>query len=330
MRRVLCCVVGFAAALAPTSLFAIQIDPTPLWTATPAGSSCYYLNDNLDGASVLFGQISFGARQYGVDGNEIHSLSMSGLLPHNDAKCLLRLGDYYYVTDGDGGGIGRFDATGANAWSADSFQSPINPGGTGPESIVTDGTLIYANDDVVRNRVHAYTVGTDPFSLTEAWSVNLPDGGRVRGLTYDVDSGLLYMHNGGVAGSTTFYAVDPDTHTAHAMGSHNEGELVAGGLVYQALRYGNEILVFGTSDNMTAYALSSDTTIGASTSQVNLGVGDIYGAAIYGNTLFVGAGSKITAFAIVPEPGSALLLVLGSASLFCWPWRRRRRGRLQA
>lgn len=235
------------------------------------------------------------------------------------------MGDYYYITNQDGG-IGRFDATGANAWTGTNFQPVINPGSTSPESIVTDGTLIYANDDGTQNRIHAYTVGTGPFSLTEAWNVDLPGGGRVRGLSYDPGSGLLYMHNGGDGSSTTLYAVDPATQNVYSMGSHVEGNTA-----HQVLRRGNELLVFGRSDNMTAYKLLDDTTIGAMTSQVDLGVGDIYGAAILGNRIIVAsAGSKLSAFQIVPEPGSMLLLAFGAAGFLCWPRRHRRRGRSQA
>ncbi|MDY0169463.1 MAG: PEP-CTERM sorting domain-containing protein [Thermoguttaceae bacterium] len=286
----------------------------------PSGSNCYYLNNNLDGGSVLVGQINFGGRRFDRYGNELNALSMSGLMPTTGAKSLLRSGDYYYITNQDGG-IGRFDATGADAWSAASFQGPLDPGGIAAESIVTDGTLIYTNDDAVRYRIHAFTV-SDPFDLTEAWSVDLPDEGRVRGLSYHADSGYLYMHNGGAgAAQTTLYAVDTATQTVYSMGSHDEG-----GITHQVLRRGNELLVFGYSDNMTAYKLLDDTTIGAQTSQVDLGVGDIYGAAILGNRIIVAsAGSKLSAFQIVPEPGSMLLLAFGAAGLLCWPRRRARR-----
>ena len=322
MRRVLRCAVGFVALLIPASAFAIAIDPTPLWTVSPSGFNCYYLNNNLDGASVLVGQIGFGARQYDTAGNELESLSlMGGLLPtENGAKCLLRLGDYYYVTDGNAGGIARFDAKEPNRWTVGSLQSAINPGGTGPEAIVTDGTYIYANDDGAKNRIHAYSVSTTPFGLTEAWSVDLSGGGRVRGLTYDPDSGYLYMHNGGDGSSTSFYAVDTATQTVYEVGTHTEG-----GTAYQALRYGDELLVFGTSDNMTAYSLTDDTTLGAMTSQTGLGLGDIYGAAIYDDILFIAsAGGKLSGFQIVPEPGSMLLLILGSVWLLFRPRRHHR------
>lgn len=185
--------------------------------------------------------------------------------------------------------------------------------------------MIYTNNDYTRNRIHAFTV-SDPFGLTEAWSVDLPDGGRVRGLSCHPDSVYLYMHNGGDGSSTTLYAVDTVTQAVHSMGSHVEGNTV-----HQVLRRGNELLVFGRSDNMTAYKLVDDETIGAQTMQVDLGVGNIYGAAILGNRIIVSsAGSKLSAFPIVPEPGSMLLLAFGGAGFLCWPRRRRVRRRSHA
>jgi hypothetical protein len=308
--------------LIPFSAWAIELGAKK-WTVTlPVGSNGYYLNNNFDGPGVLIGQIQFGARQYDSSGNQLHLLATAGVMP--GAKSLLRIGNYYYISN-EVGGIARFDATGANAWSAASLVSVINPGEIGPESLATDGTYLYTNDDTTLNRIHAYTV-SDPFGLTEAWSVDLPDGGRVRGLTYDPASGYLYMHNGGANGVTynDLYAVNVSTHQAVKIGEHNENPVA-----YQALRYGNELLVFGNSDMMTAYSLPSDTSIGAMTKQLNLGLGDIYGAAIYGNTLFVTtANARLSAFDIIPEPSSLLLAGLAAAGL-CFMWRRRQRASAQ-
>ena len=326
MKRLIWWTCAFLLAFAPCRAWAILIDPTPEWTYAPGGSNFYYLNGNVDGGTVLAGQISYGGRQVDRDGNQSNSLATSGLLPNGGAKSLARIGDYYFITNQDGG-VGRFDATGPNAWNSASWAPPsppsvVDPGATSPESITTDGTWLFANSDANRDHIYGYSVAntaTD-FTLTQQWDATLPGGHRVRGLTYDADSGFLYMHNGGDSAGTTLYAIDASDGTVYDMGTHS-GEP----RVYEVLRYGDELLVFGTSDNMTVYDLANDTTIGAMTQQTNLGVGDIYGAAVHGDTLFVAhAGSSLSGFAIAPEPASVVLLISGGLALLLM-FRRRRR-----
>ena len=325
MNRMLSWMVGLSVALAPAACGWALETLQWKWTQTLTGANAYYLNNNTDNGGVLVGQISFGGRWIDRDGTELDSLATTGLLPNGGAKSLLRLGDYYYITNQDGG-IGRFDATGTDAWSGTSWApdpppSAVDPGGTAPESIVTDGTWLFANDDGSRDHIHAYSVvnAAANFILTEEWDAALPDGHRVRGLSYHPGSGYLYMHNGGDSAGTTLYAIDASDGTVTSMGTH-AGEP----LVYQVLRRGDELLVFGTSDMLSVYELTSDTTIGGLKQQIDLGLGDIYGAAIINDYLFVAsAGSKLSAFQLVPEPGSMVLMALGIGGLLLASCRRR-------
>ena len=313
MNRFLQTMCLAVVVLAPAaSAVGDSIELVEKWTVVPTpGSSVYYLNNNLDQGAVLAGQISYGVRQVNSEGTELHSLSIA-----NASKSAVRLGSYYYITGADGQGIGRLDATGAEAWNASSWVDFVNPG-PGSESIVTDGTLLFANDDNDRDRIHAYSVSKsdDSFALTEEWSVDLgTTNGRVRGLTYDAGSGFLYMSTGGVgAANTDLYAIDVSTQAFYNIGTHVEGAVT-----YQALRYGDQLLVVGQSDMLTVYDMLGDTAIDPTpVQQTDLGHGDIYGLAVYGDTLFAsGSGARLTGFAIVPEPTSVVLLGLGGLMLF--------------
>jgi len=265
------------------------------------GANPYYLNNNVDGSGVLVGQIGFGGRWIDLKGNELKTLATNTeppLLPSGGAKSLVRLGDYYYITDDNAKGIARFDATGANAWDSASWVAPLNPDGMGPESICTDGKWLFTNNDVDQNHIHAFSVTNraTSFTLTERWEVVLPDGHRVRGLSYDAGSGCLYMHNGGdgtgTGGGTTLYAIDASDGTVHKMGNH-AGEP----RVYQVLRHGDELLVFGTSGKLSVYNLTSDTRVGSLKKQFDLKLNELYGATIIGDCLFVTSnGGNLSAF----------------------------------
>jgi hypothetical protein len=276
------------------------------------GSNPYYLNNNVDGTGVLVGQIGFGGRWIDRNGKELKSLKTKTtppLLPSGGAKCLVRLGDYYFITDDNAQGIARFDATGVNAWDSDSWVAPVNPNGIGPESICTDGKWLFTNNDVDLDHVHAFSVSNkaDSFALTEQWKAVLPDDHRVRGLSYDAGSGCLYMHNGGdgaaddstssstdhqTDGGTTLYAMDASDGTVHKMGAHTDEPRV-----YQVLRHGKELLVFGTSGKMSVYDLTSNTTVGSLKRRLDLNLKEIYGAAIIGDGLFVTTnGGNLSAF----------------------------------
>lgn len=274
------------------------------------GSNPYYLNNNLDGNGVLVGQIGFGGRWIDRKGKELRSLATKTtppLLPSGGAKCLVRWGDYYFITDNDAKGIARFDADGAGAWDAASWVAPVNPDGIGPESICTDGKWLFTNNDIDQNHVHAFSVTNEDasFTLTEEWKTVLPDGHRVRGISYHAESGCLYMHNGGDGtyadtGGTTLYAVDASDGTHHKMGTHADEPRV-----YQVLRHGKELLVFGTSGKLSVYDLTADTTVGSLKRQIDLKLGDLYGAAIIDDCLYVTSkDGKLSSFRLGPKQGS--------------------------
>lgn len=170
------------------------------------------------------------------------------------------------------------------------FRTLLAAEGVGRESIVTDGKLLFTNNEVDRDQIHAFSVTneTDLFTVIERWKAVLPDGHRVRGLSYHAASGLLYMHNGGdgtgegTDGGATLYAVRASDGSVHRMGAH-----AARPRVYQVLRHGDELLVFGTSGRLFVYEMTSDTTVGPMKQRFNMGLGELYGAAILDDQLFV-------------------------------------------
>ncbi len=76
------------------------------------------------------------------------------------------------------------------------------------------------------------------------------------------------------------------------MGTHTDEPRV-----YQVLRHGKELLVFGTSGKMSVYDLTSDTTVGSLKRRIDLNLKELYGAAIIGDGLFVTTnGGNLSAF----------------------------------
>ncbi|MEA1951494.1 MAG: hypothetical protein U9N87_08920 [Planctomycetota bacterium] len=315
MNRVMLWVCVLAVALSPAaSAWAIGT-PKLKWTHTKTtGSNHYYLNGNVDNGGVLDGQIGYGARWIDTYGYQRQHLSTTSFFTTGTkgAKATVRLGDYYFVASADKDGIGRFNAIDNvadntfDAWSTASLVGPLNPPGIGlggTESIVTDGTLLYMNDDSVQNAIHAYSVvntGSD-FTLTREWTAMLPAGGRVRGLYCHAASGYLYMHNGGDGADgnnadNKIYAISTGAEggTVTEVGTHDSGK------EYQVIRAKRQLLVAGTDGKVTVYKMTSNTSIEPTPeASYDLELGAIYGLAVIDGTLMVtSSGGKISAFDI--------------------------------
>ena len=213
------------------------------------GSSMYYANNSKSAnCNFLVGGSSMPYELSKTDGSVVNNY------PALPAKSTLQLGSYIYFTHNDGGGIARLDA--ASWGNVVNWINPTNSAGTDTkaESICTDGTLIFGNDDNDRTNLHAWAVSNTAgdFSLTWQWTASLPAGGRVRGLCYA--NGYLYASTGGAGADRNIYAINVSDQTVTAVGV-SVPDLTT---VYGVIRSGD--LLMGISyDNLYVWDMTSDT-----------------------------------------------------------------------
>lgn len=271
--------------------------PVKDWTESGAGTGGnIYYGGGVYGGNFFTGQIDYGPMEWSTTQTGGTALVHSYDTAQDGAKSAATVGGYIFYTYDDGG-VYRLnnDWTGATARVGDVS-----------ESITTDGTYLYTNDDTTRGTIHKYTIANDAgsFTLTENYAA-ASGATRVRGLSYY--AGKLYAVD---YSGTGIYEIDAATGASTQIGTH-----YSSGTGYQAVRYNNELLVVGLDDCVTVYDFVGG-VLGAGTAY-NLGLGDLYGVGIAdGGAGFwvTSTGSQISYFTI-PEPMTMVLLGLGSAAL---------------
>ncbi|MDJ1169904.1 Ig-like domain-containing protein [Roseofilum sp. BLCC_M154] len=299
---------------------------TAQWTVnTPIGNNNHYLNNNFSAAgNPLAGTIDGGPVEYrAADGTVVNSYNNNIPTLLDGAKSALEFGSYIFFTGDNAQGIRRID----NDWSSNvtGYQATAEQ----TESITTDGTYIYGNNDVNRDQIIQWSVTNNPgdFSLTQQWAQDVGTGGRFRGISYfDHGSGndYIYASDGGASGTgDKIWAFDADTGNATAVNFNGTDITVPGtDLVYQAIVHevgGRKLLMAATTSELHVWdMLSPTTTISATPTETYtiagpnpnqlrdssanpLGAGFL-GASATGSQLFLGHGSQVLAYELAATP----------------------------
>ncbi|MDJ1183967.1 Calx-beta domain-containing protein [Roseofilum casamattae] len=294
---------------------------TAQWTVnTPLGNNNFYLNNNFSSAgNPLAGAIDGGPVEYQAsNGTTVNSYNNGT----DGAKSALELGIYIFFAGDDTQGIRRID----NDWSSNltGYQGTAEQ----TESITTDGTSIYGNNDVNRDQIIKWSVtnNTGSFSLAQQWAQDVGTGGRFRGISYfDHGSGddYIYASDGGTNGaSDKVWAFDADTGSATAVNFGGTDITVPGtDLVYQAIAHeydGRTTLIAVTTNEVHVWDLNTPTTVSSlapqetytlssgsnqllNTSATALS-GNFYGAGAKNNQFFLLHGSQVSAYELAPTP----------------------------
>jgi len=314
-----------AGALAAyESVFALIDNTTAQWTVTTSlGNNNHYLNNNFSAAgNPLTGTIDGGPIEYRAsDGAVVNSYSNGP----DGAKSALELGSYIFFTGDDAQGIRRID----NNWSSNltTYQAT----GEQTESITTDGTFIYGNDDVNRDRIIKWSVNNSvsSFSLTQEWQRDVGTNGRFRGISYFDHSAAtgdeyIYASDGGQAGfADKIWAFDADNGAPTAVNFGGTDITVPGNeAVYQAIVHevgGRTLLMAVTTNNLYVWDMDSPTTTISTTPtetySLSGGSGQLldnggsalsgenfYGAGAKGSELFLLHGSRVSAYQLSATP----------------------------
>lgn len=233
----------------------LRVHTPPHWVALGTlNDLVYYMNDNFspDGNPIV-GQIAFGA----VERDALTGKGRRAYTNLTDgSRSVVYLGDYVFVTGGDRQGIRRLDAEWKNP------SGYVNPNGTNPESVATDGNWLFANNDVSLSVIHAYTVKhhAERFELQEQWQCDL-GGGRVRGISYD-DSGHLYLSNGATTAGDErrIFAVRASDGTATDLGVDVPGEADVFGVTRHHMD-GRDYLLVVDALNLHVWPMADDVTL---------------------------------------------------------------------
>lgn len=331
--------------VATSSAFAaLTATPVKQWTEKGpkigVGNYNLYYGGGVFNGNFYTGQINYGPLEYSSTQTAgtalVNEYNISGTSGYGSgAKTSVLIGAYIFCSGiGDAPGINRLDSSWGNPYPA--VGSPrIDPAGTHPEALATDGTHLFTNNDIARNNIHKYSITNDTssFSLSEDNSWTITEATRFRALSYynDGTNDLIYVvdyHNNDADGNG-IYEINVTADSYTRLGTH------AGSDAYQVIRYNDELLVVGLDDMLSVYDydnLSNSTAY-------DLGLGDLYGLGVVGDETDV-TGFWVTSVGIslpleercgnisyfaVPEPGTGVLLILGGLTALGAIWFRRRR-----
>ena len=234
------------------------------WTeVSPGGGNVYYSGGVFDG-QFYAGHISVGPQAWNsmqTAGTALaHEFDDTTGLPHAAKSATLLNGKVYY-TGGDSNFVSRVD----NDWVSNVASISLSDHSIIPESITSDGTFLYTNDDAARGNILKWQVVGNSLNLVATYSTG---AGRIRSISYY--DGKLYAadHNG-----TSVYEVDIASGAVATIGTTHTG-------AYQVTRYGDKMLI--TNDEAVGAELSAYDIVGGSLANettYDLGLGDLYGIA---------------------------------------------------
>ncbi len=264
----------------------------------PGPGSAYYLSNVTSDGTLLHGNISGGVYEWDVDldanddGTVGDPLNYSNLNqsegPGTKQGC--KIGDYYFWGSSSNKGVWRMN----DAWDTKVPTTGYKQTDDGSETVTTDGTYLYGNDDYERGELHKWQITnteTD-FTLTEVWASD-SDGegletgyGRIRGISYW--DGGIYFGDYNADGSGKYRIGKATTGGVGVVVTVGELPSSATSGVYGVVRYGEEGFVAGGyNEKVYIYDVSGGGTSETWTLQTDgeyaLGLDDVWGVAVTGN-----------------------------------------------
>ena len=286
---------GWVSGIAWVAAAVAQADPTVLWVRThAAGGTSIYFGGAVKDHQFYTGQLTWGPQAWDNAGNMV-----GGYSNNVTAKCSVPVGSYVFFTHAvdPGGGVFRIN----NDWQTD-LVGPVYVAGIKLESLATDGTHLYSNDDNDRDTICKYEINNSvgSFTLTPLMTATC-DVTRICGISYH--DGKLYA----ASSTTTTNVVEVDANTGVSTNLFALPPITAK-TYFQAVRSGNRIYVVGTG---TAYQLFVYETHGTSWTAVgsyNLGLGPLYGISdVDEDCVWVTGSQKIAYVRLEPKKGSAVV-----------------------
>ncbi|MEA1950839.1 MAG: hypothetical protein U9N87_05610, partial [Planctomycetota bacterium] len=202
--------------------------PQKLWDTGALGGSNIYYGSGVFNGQWLTGKINYGPLAYDNDDTNtpVGNPYMADQYYDSDGtigdKSIVPLNGYMYVGASSNAGIYQLDSDWTNQLPSGSYMGAAQ----GSESLVTDGTYLYGNDDYTRGNIHRYAVtsGASP-SVSPTLIATIPGGSRVRGISYNAHFDELYV--GDHQQNAIYKITDPSgTPTLVNIGNHvdNDGE----------------------------------------------------------------------------------------------------------
>jgi len=272
--------------------------------ATFSGSSVYYSDDNLSAdGNFLIGVIGYGPREISIDdGSVVNGYDNTA---DGTAKSAIQLGAYIFFTGASGEGLARLDSS----WSSrTAYVNPTNALGVGSlcESIATDGTLVFGNDDNYQTNIHAWAIsnGATDFTADLQWTATIPgtSTARIRAFSYDA-SGYIYVcgNGNGNADDRDVYAIRVSDQSVIDMGIDVPGTDKGYGIV----REGNTLIALTRSAiyvwNLTSSTSADPASVDTYTSAQLSGGASMYSLSYSEGRLLIGWVANTRVFDAAPR-----------------------------
>ena len=281
----------------------LHIDLVNYDQATFGGSSVYYSDNNLSAnGNFLMGVIGLGPIEIShADGSVVNSFTPSG----HTSKGAIQLGKYIFYSHQDGGGIARLDA---GTWSnPTALVNPTNAVGDGSkcESIATDGTLVFGNDDNAQTNLHAWVINNSAssFEALHQWTVSIPGTATARIRAFSYASGYIYVcgNGNGNASDRDVYAINVADQTVTDMGVDVPGTDKG----YGTIRSGNLLITLTRSAiyvwDLTSATAADPASIDTYTSAQLSGGASMYSLSHSDERLMIGWGANTRVFDAAPR-----------------------------